>query len=250
MGFYDFAGSSIVHAFGGFSALAAVLVLGPRIGKYTPDGQVRPILGHSMPLATIGVFLLWLGWFGFNGGSVLSADPGAVALVFVTTSLAAAAGGLASIFTSMAYLKKPDITMALNGILAGLVGITAGADSVTWVGAILVGLIAGVIVVFSIVLIDRLRVDDPVGAISVHGVCGLWGTIAVGLFSTNPEHTVGVQVLGTLSYALFAFVASFVLATLIKHTLGFRVSAEEEDEGLDLGEHGQPAYADFQYIAN
>ena len=250
MGFYDFAGSSIVHAFGGFSALAAVLVLGPRIGKYTADGQVRPILGHSMPLATIGVFLLWLGWFGFNGGSVLSADPGAVALVFVTTSLAAAAGGLASIFTSMAYLKKPDITMALNGILAGLVGITAGADSVTWTGAILIGLIAGVIVVFSIVLIDRLRVDDPVGAISVHGVCGVWGTVAVGLFSTNPEHTVGVQIAGTLSYAVFAFVVSFVLATLVKHTLGLRVSAEEEDEGLDLGEHGQPAYADFQYIAN
>jgi len=249
MGFYDFAGSSIVHAFGGFSALACVLVLGPRRGKYV-DGQVRPILGHSMPLATIGVFLLWLGWFGFNGGSVLSADPTLVSLVFVTTSLAAAAGALASIFTSMIYLKKPDVSMALNGILAGLVGITAGADSVTWVGAILIGLVAGCIVVFAIVIIDRIQIDDPVGAISVHGVCGLWGTIAVGIFSTNPEHSVGTQIVGTLSYALFAFVASMILASVVKATIGLRVSAEEEEEGLDMGEHGQPAYADFQHINN
>jgi len=249
MGFYDFAGSSIVHAFGGFSALACVLVLGPRRGKYV-DGQVRPILGHSMPLATIGVFLLWLGWFGFNGGSVLSADPTLVSLVFVTTSLAAAAGALASIFTSMIYLKKPDVSMALNGILAGLVGITAGADSVTWVDAILIGLVAGCIVVFAIVIIDRIQIDDPVGAISVHGVCGLWGTIAVGIFSTNPEHSVGTQIVGTLSYALFAFVASMILASVVKATIGLRVSAEEEEEGLDMGEHGQPAYADFQHINN
>ncbi|MBU06857.1 MAG: ammonium transporter [Gemmatimonadetes bacterium] len=249
MGFYDFAGSSIVHAFGGFSALACVLVLGPRRGKYV-DGQVRPILGHSMPLATIGVFLLWLGWFGFNGGSVLSADPTLVSLVFVTTSLAAAAGALASIFTSMIYLKKPDVSMALNGILAGLVGITAGADSVTWVGAILIGLVAGCIVVFAIVIIDRIQIDDPVGAISVHGVCGLWGTIAVGIFSTNPEHSVGTQIVGTLSYALFAFVTSMILASIVKATIGLRVSAEEEEEGLDMGEHGQPAYADFQHINN
>jgi Amt family ammonium transporter len=150
----------------------------------------------------------------------------------------------------LAYLRKPDITMALNGILAGLVGITAGADSVTWIGAILIGLIAGVIVVFAIVIIDRVRIDDPVGAISVHGVCGVWGTVAVGIFSTNAEHTVGLQILGTLTYALFAFVASFVLASLVKATLGIRVSAEEEDEGLDVGEHGQPAYADFQHISN
>ena len=249
MGFYDFAGSSIVHAFGGFSALACVLVLGPRRGKYV-DGQVRPILGHSMPLATIGVFLLWLGWFGFNGGSVLSADPTLVSLVFVTTSLSAAAGALASIFTSMIYLKKPDVSMALNGILAGLVGITAGADSVTWVGAILIGLVAGCIVVFAIVIIDRIQIDDPVGAISVHGVCGLWGTIAVGIFSTNPEHSVGTQIVGTLSYALFAFVASMILASVVKLAIGLGVSAEEEEEGLDMGEHGQPAYADFQHINN
>ena len=250
MGFYDFAGSSVVHAFGGFSALAVVLVLGARKGKYTPDGQIRPILGHSMPLATLGVFMLWLGWFGFNGGSVLSADPTLLSLVFVTTSLAAAAGALSSIFVSMIYLKKPDISMALNGILGGLGGITAGANTVTWVGAITIGVIAGAIVVFAIVFIDRIRIDDPVGAISVHGICGMWGTIAVGIFSTNPDHSLGIQILGTLSYAAFAFVASLVLALVIKSTLGIRVSEEEEEEGLDLSEHGQPAYADFQHITN
>ena len=250
MGFYDFAGSSIVHAFGGFSALAVVLVLGARKGKYTPDGQIRPILGHSMPLATLGVFMLWLGWFGFNGGSVLSADPTLVSLVFVTTSLAAAAGALSSIFVSMIYLKKPDISMALNGILAGLVGITASANTVTWVNAITIGVIAGAIVVFAIVFIDRIHIDDPVGAISVHGICGMWGTVAVGIFSTNPDHSLGIQILGTLSYAAFAFVASLVLALVIKSTLGIRVSEEEEEEGLDLSEHGQPAYADFQHITN
>ena len=249
LGFYDFAGSSVVHAFGGFSALAAVIVLGARKGKYH-NGEIRPILGHSMPLSTIGVFLLWLGWFGFNGGSVLSADPAAVSLVFVTTTLAAAAGCMASIFTSYIYLKKPDITMALNGILAGLVGITAGADVVTWAGAIWIGLIAGIIVVFSIVFIDRIKIDDPVGAISVHGICGIWGTVAVGIFSTNADHSVGIQLLGTLSFAIFAFVFSFILATIVKAILGFRVDEEDEDEGLDLSEHGQPAYADFQHINN
>ena len=249
MGFYDFAGSSVVHAFGGFSALAAVLVLGPRKGKYI-NGQIRPILGHSMPLSAIGVFLLWLGWFGFNGGSVLSADPSAISLVFVTTTLAAAAGCMASIFTSFAYLKKPDVTMALNGILAGLVGITAGADVVTWSSAIWIGLVAGVIVVFAIVFFDRIKIDDPVGAISVHGICGIWGTLAVGIFSTNAEHTISTQLIGTLSYAAFAFVFSLLLAMLVKATLGIRVDADEEEEGLDLSEHGQPAYADFQHINN
>ena len=249
MGFYDFAGSSVVHAFGGFSALAAVLVLGPRKSKYI-NGEVRPILGHSMPLATIGVFLLWLGWFGFNGGSVLSADPKSISLVFVTTTIAAAAGCMASIVTSYAYLKKPDITMALNGILAGLVGITAGADVVTWSGAICIGLIAGIIVVFSIVIIDRVKIDDPVGAISVHGICGVWGTIAVGIFSTNPDHSISIQTLGTLSFAAFAFLFSGLLAIIAKAILGFRVDEADEEEGLDISEHGQPAYADFQHINN
>jgi ammonium transporter, Amt family len=249
MGFYDFAGSSVVHAFGGFSALACVLLLGSRSGKYTANG-IKPILGHSMPLATIGVLILWLGWFGFNGGSVLSADPGLVSLVFVTTSLAAAAGCLASIFISYIYLKKPDISMALNGILAGLVGITAGADTVTWSGAIMIGLIAGTIVVFAIVFIDRARIDDPVGAISVHGICGVWGTVAVGIFSTNPEHSFATQLIGTLTYALFAFVSSLILFGAIKAIMGVRVEEEEEEEGLDVAEHGQPSYADFQPVMN
>ncbi|MGA1204237.1 MAG: ammonium transporter [Opitutales bacterium] len=243
LGFYDFAGSTLVHAFGGFAALAAVLVLGPRSGKYLPGGKIRPILGHSMPLATIGVFLLFLGWFGFNGGSVLSAAPEAVSLVFVTTALAAAAGGLASILTSYIILKKPDLSMALNGLLAGLVGITAGADSMGPWAAVLVGAIAGVLVVFAILFFDKIKVDDPVGAVSVHGVCGIWGTIAVGIFGGA---SFGVQLLGSLSVAAFAFVLTYVLCLIVKATIGIRVSAEEEFEGLDIGEHGQEAYPDFQ----
>ena len=247
MDFYDFAGSSIVHAFGGFAALAAVIVLGPRSGKYV-DGGIRPILGHSMPLATVGVFLLWLGWFGFNGGSVLSAQPDLVSVVFVTTSLAAAVGCLTAMITSQVLLKKPDVTMALNGILAGLVGITASADIMTWGDAMIIGAVAGIIVVLSIVIIDRIKIDDPVGAISVHGVCGIWGTIAVGIFSS--DHSFATQLIGTLSYAVFAFVVSLILALLAKVTFGFRVGEDEENEGLDLSEHGQPAYADFQNINN
>ena len=247
MGFYDFAGSSLVHAFGGFAALAGVIVLGPRLGKFLPGGRMRPILGHSMPLATIGVFLLFLGWFGFNGGSVLSADPGLVSLVFVTTALAAAAGGFSSIIAGWALLKKPDLSMSLNGILAGLVGITAGADSVGVWQAVLIGLIAGVLVVFAILFFDRLRVDDPVGAISVHGVCGIWGTVAVGIF--NSEISFVIQVIGTLSISAFAFLVSLVLFIVVKATLGIRVSPEEEAEGLDLGEHGMEAYPDFGLVS-
>jgi Amt family ammonium transporter len=243
MGFYDFAGSSLVHAFGGFAALAGVLVLGPRLGKYLPGGKMKPILGHSMPLATIGVFLLFLGWFGFNGGSVLSADPELVSLVFVTTALAAAAGGFSSIVVGWALLKKPDLSMALNGILAGLVGITAGADSVSVWSAVLIGLIAGGLVVFSILFFDRLKIDDPVGAISVHGICGIWGTLAVGLF--NSEISVFVQLVGTLSISAFAFIVSLVLFIAIKAIMGIRVSPDEETEGLDIGEHGMEAYPDF-----
>jgi Amt family ammonium transporter len=242
-GFYDFAGSTLVHAFGGFAALAAVIVLGARKGKYLEGGRIRPILGHSMPLATIGVFLLFFGWFGFNGGSVLSANPEAVSFVFVTTALAAAAGGFSSIFFSWILLKKPDLTMALNGILAGLVGITAGADSVSVWSAVTIGLIAGVIVVISILFFDKIKIDDPVGAISVHGVCGIWGTLAVGIF--NSEIKFGVQLLGTLSVAAFAFATTFIICLIVKAVMGIRVSAEEESEGLDIGEHGQEAYPDF-----
>jgi Amt family ammonium transporter len=242
--FIDFAGSSLVHAFGGYAALAAVLVLGPRAGKYV-DGKIKPILGHSMPLATIGVFLLFLGWFGFNGGSVLSADPVLVSLVFVTTALAGAAGGLAAAFTSWTVLKKPDLSMSLNGMLAGLVGITAGADSIAPWPAVLVGAISGVIVVFSVLMFDRLKIDDPVGAISVHGICGNWGTIAVGIFGAGVLST---QIIGTVAISAFAFIFSLVTFGVIKAIFGLRVSAEEEEEGLDIGEHGQEAYPDF--VAN
>ena len=242
-GFYDFAVSSLVHAFGGFAALAAVLVLGPRNGKYLPGGKIKPILGHSMPLATIGVFLLFLGWFGLNGGSVLSANPEGVSLVFVTTALAAAAGALASIVVSWVVIKKPDLSMALNGILAGLVGITAGADSMGPWAAVLVGLIAGVLVVFSILFFDKAKIDDPVGAVSVHGICGIWGTLAVGIFGGGDFVW---QLIGTLSVSAFAFIGTFITCIVVKGIMGLRVSAEEEAEGLDIGEHGQEAYPDFQ----
>lgn len=244
--FKDFAGSSAVHAFGGFAALAAALVLGPRRGKYV-DGKIRPILGHSMPLATIGVFLLWLGWFGFNGGSVLSADPKAIGLVITTTCLAAAAGALASIVTSMVMIKTPDLTMALNGILAGLVGITAGADVVSVWGSVIIGIIAGIIVVPSILFFDKAKIDDPVGAISVHGVCGVWGTLAVAIFGEGFSFV--SQLIGTLSFGIFAFVFSLVLAIVLKSAGLWRVDAEEEEEGLDISEHGQHAYPDFVSVA-
>ncbi|NNE90024.1 MAG: ammonium transporter [Verrucomicrobiales bacterium] len=242
MGFYDFAGSSIVHAFGGFAALACVIVLGPRKGKYQAGGGIKPILGHSMPLAAIGVFLLWLGWFGFNGGSALAADPKAVSYVFATTALAACAGAVGAIAVSWIVLRKPDISMALNGILAGLVGITAGADTVGEGSAVTIGLIAGVIVVFSILFFDKIKIDDPVGAISVHGVCGIWGTVAVGIFSFDPSHSFGTQLIGTLSMSAFAFVFAFAVFFVLKLIMGVRVSEEEEHEGLDVAEHGSPAY--------
>jgi ammonium transporter len=248
MGFYDFAGSSVVHAFGGYAALAGVLLLGPRLGKYLADGKVKPILGHSMPLATIGVFMLFLGWFGFNGGSVLSADPALVSLVFVTTGLAGFMGGLTAAFTSWIMLKKPDLSMALNGILAGLVGITAGADVIAPWQAVLVGGIAGILVVISVLVLDKLKVDDPVGAISVHGICGNWGTLAVGIFGVG-EFSLGTQLIGTVAISVFAFVTSFIIFLAVKAILGIRVPAEEETEGLDIGEHGQEAYPDFSPVS-
>ena len=245
MGFYDFAGSTLVHSVGGWAALAGVIVLGPRIGKYV-DGRIRPVAGHSMPLATIGVFLLWLGWYGFNGGSVLSADPGLVSLVFVTTSLAAAAGVIGAMAASWGLQHKPDLSMVLNGSLAGLVGITAGADTVGVTSAIVIGLVAGVVVVGSVLLLDRVGLDDPVGAISVHLVCGVWGTLAVGIFSTNPEHAFLTQLVGVLAYGAFCFAAAFVIFFALKAALGLRVAPEEERMGLDVGEHGMEAYGGFQ----
>jgi len=237
-GFYDFAGSTVVHGFGGAAALACVIILGPRRGKYTSEG-IKPILGHSMPLAAVGVFLLFFGWFGFNGGSVLSANPGPLGLVFTTTALAAAAGAVASIFTASIVLKKPDLSMALNGVLAGLVSITAGADSVSVMASILMGAIGGVIVVFSIIILDKIKIDDPVGAISVHGTVGIWGTVAVGIFGGANLFS---QIIGVIGVYAFAFVFSLVVFLILKVIMGVRVSEEEESEGLDVAEHGSPAY--------
>ena len=245
MGFYDFAGSTLVHSVGGWAALAGVIVLGPRLGKYV-DGKIRPVAGHSMPLATIGVFLLWLGWYGFNGGSVLSADPGLVSLVFVTTSLAAAAGVIGAMAASWGLQHKPDLSMVLNGSLAGLVGITAGADTVGVMSAIIIGFVAGLIVVGSVLGLDRAKIDDPVGAISVHLVCGMWGTLAVGIFSTNPDHSFLTQLIGVLAYGVFCFVAAFIIFFALKAAIGLRVDPEEERVGLDVGEHGMEAYGGFQ----
>jgi ammonium transporter, Amt family len=241
MGFYDFAGSTLVHSVGGWGALAGALLLGPRLGKYTA-GRINPMPGSSLPLATIGVFLLWLGWFGFNGGSVLSADPVATSFTLVTTCLAAAAGCVAAIMVSWIKTTKPDLSMALNGILAGLVGITAGADSVSIAGSVLIGLIAGALVVFAVLFFDRVKIDDPVGAISVHLVCGIWGTLAVGIFSTNPEHSFMTQVIGVVVYGAFTFPFALALFAVIRVTMGLRVAPEEEMEGLDFGEHGMHAY--------
>jgi len=241
--FHDFAGSTMVHSVGGWGALAGVLLLGPRLGKYV-NGKPKPIMGHSMPLAVIGVFLLWLGWFGFNGGSVLSGDPGPVSYVLVTTTLAAAAGIVGAMATSWLVQKKPDLSMVLNGCLAGLVGITAGADAVGISASIIIGAIAGVLVVLAVLGFDRARIDDPVGALSVHLVNGIWGTLAVGLFSA--EYSFLVQLKGVLAAGVFCFVFAFVLFLAIKHILGLRVSEEEELKGLDIGEHGMEAYGGFQ----
>ncbi len=241
-GFYDFAGSTLVHSVGGWGALVGAFLLGPRLGKYVKGGM-KPIPGHSLPLAAIGVFLLWFGWYGFNGGSVLSADPELVSLVFVTTSLASAAGVIGAILVSWIMFNKPDLTMGLNGALAGLVGITAGADVISPMNSVIVGFIAGLIVVFSVVFFDKIKIDDPVGAISVHLVCGIWGTLAVGIFSA--DHSVLVQLLGIAAYGVFTLICAFALFLLIKVSMGLRVDEQEEMEGLDFSEHGLESYPDF-----
>lgn len=247
MGFHDFAGSTLVHSVGGWGALAGTLLLGPRIGKFV-NGSVKGIMGHNMPLVTIGVFLLWLGWFGFNGGSVLSADPELVSFVLVTTSLAAAAGIIGAMITSWIVQKKPDLSMVLNGCLAGLVGITAGADVVSVSAAILIGLIAGIVVVFSVLFIDKLKIDDPVGAISVHLVCGIWGTLAAGIWGTDKSFM--TQLIGVAAYGVVCFASAFLIFAILKYTIGIRVDAEEELRGLDIGEHGMEAYSGFQIFSN
>jgi Amt family ammonium transporter len=244
--FYDFAGSTLVHSVGGWAAVVAVCLLGARIGKFQ-DGKPQAIPGHNIPLATAGVLILWLGWFGFNGGSVLSADPALTSLTLVTTCLAAAAGGVVAALVSTILYKNLDLTMFLNGILGGLVGITAGADQMSPTDAILIGGIAGTIIVFAISLVDKLKLDDPVGAIAVHLICGIWGTLAVGIFG----NLAGVdqfisQLIGVGSYAVFCITTSFIIIYTLKKTMGIRVSEKEELEGLDAHEHGMDAYPDFR----
>lgn len=242
LGFYDFAGSTLVHSVGGWGALAGILVLGPRVGKYI-DGKINPIPGHSMPLAVIGVFILWLGWFGFNGGSVLSADPGLTSLVLVTTSLAASAGAIGAMLTSFFVFKKHDLSMTLNGILGGLVGITAGADQMGVVDAVAIGLISGMIVVFAVLMFDKVRIDDPVGALSVHLVCGVFGTLAVGLFGAKAGMSQFInQLIGVGAAGAASFVCAYAIFFAINKTMGIRVTKQEEVEGLDVFEHGMAAY--------
>ena len=246
LGFYDFAGSTLVHSVGGWAALVAVWLLGARVGKFK-NGKSIPILGHNIPFATAGVLILWLGWFGFNGGSVLSADPELTSLTLVTTCLAAAAGGIGAAITSLFKDKTFDLTMFLNGILGGLVAITAGADLMTPNESVLIGIIGGIVVVFSVALLDKLKLDDPVGAIAVHLGCGIWGTLAVGIFGSMAggsqflTQLTGVGIIGA-----FCLISAFIILFTLKKTIGLRVPKREEVEGLDNAEHGMSAYPDFR----
>ncbi len=247
LGYSDYAGSGIVHMFGAAAALAAVIVLGPRKGKYGPNGEVKPIPGSNMPLATLGVFILWLGWFGFNGGSELKVSDvdsaNAVALVFANTNLAAAGGVVAALITARLMFGKADLTMALNGGIAGLVAITAGPNVPSLLIATLIGAVGGVLVVFSIVGLDKLKLDDPVGAISAHGTAGIWGVLAVPLWSDGASF--GPQLIGIAAIFIWTFVVSFVLWTILKAVMGIRVTEEEEMNGLDITECGVEAYPEF-----
>jgi len=254
LGFHDFAGSTLVHAVGGWAALMGAWKLGPRKGRFV-GGKAHDIGGHNFPLAFIGVFLLWLGWFGFNGGSVLSADPGGVSLVLVTTNLAAAAGVLGALVVSHTFDKDYDLSMALNGALAGLVSITASADVMSPLSAIIVGLIGGALVVGGIHAMNRLRLDDPVSAVPVHLACGIWGTLAVGIFGHADPAVLGyaisfkAQLIGVLAIGAFCAAASFLIFTAIDMVAGLRVSEEHEELGLDLHEHGVQAYNGFSFTA-
>jgi len=246
LGFIDFAGSTVVHSVGGWAALAGAMVLGPRMGKYAKDGTIKPILGHNIPLAALGVFILWIGWFGFNPGSTTAANKD-IAMIFVNTNLAAAAGAVFAMLTSWIKFGKPEISMSLNGALAGLVAITSPCATVTPLSSVIIGAAAGVIVVLSVLFFDRIRIDDPVGAISVHGVCGAWGTLAAGIFNIGGTSVkiIGVQLLGIGACFFWTFSMAFIMFKLIEKTIGLRVSAEEELEGLDFFEHGGNAYPDF-----
>lgn len=250
LGFIDFAGSTVVHSIGGWSSLAAVIVLGPRIGKYGSKGQIRVIPGHNIPMAALGVFILWFGWYGFNVGSETAADN-ALPLIAVNTTLAPAAAVLAAMMVTYFKYKKFDIGMSLNGALAGLVGITAGCANVTPFYSIIIGIVAGILVVYSVIFFDKIKVDDPVGAISVHGVNGAWGTLAAGLFNYNfdtgaLEPVIMSQIIGIVSAFVWAFGSTYILAKILNIFVKFRVSEEEELTGLDYFEHGANAYPEFQ----
>jgi len=246
-GFSDFAGSGIVHLAGASAALAGVLLLGPRKGKYGKDGKITPIPGANLPLATLGTFILWMGWFGFNGGSVLKlgdiSNANAVAMVFLNTNAAAAGGVIVALIVARLLFGKADLTMVLNGALAGLVAITAEPSTPSPIEATLIGGVGGLIVVFAIILLDKLKIDDPVGAISVHGVVGLWGLLAVPL--TNPDTNFVGQLVGAATIFTWVFVTSFIVWLILKVTVGIRVSEEEEYEGVDIGECGMEAYPEF-----
>jgi Amt family ammonium transporter len=250
LGFIDFAGSTVVHSVGGWIGLAGAVVLGPRIGKYTADGKARAIPGHNLPLGALGVFILWLGWFGFNPGSTTAANK-EISWIFVNTNLAAAAGATLAMFTSWIKFGKPEISMSLNGALAGLVAITAPCYNVTPTSSVIIGAVAGVLVVFSVLFFEKIKVDDPVGAVSVHGVNGAWGTLAAGLFNIEgvTMQIVGVQLLGIVVCFVWAFGLGWIMFKLIDKIVGLRVSPEEEAEGLDSTEHGGNAYPDFQVSA-
>ena len=246
-GFYDFAGSTLVHSVGGWAALVAIALLGARVGKFGEDGKPQAIPGHSIPMATAGVLILWLGWFGFNGGSVLSANPELTSLVLVTTCLAAAGGGIGSmVFTTILY-KNLDLTMFLNGILGGLVGITAGADLMSPNEAVIIGFLAGILIVGGVALVDKLRLDDPVGAVAVHLICGIWGTLAVGIFGSKAGGgQFLIQLSGVAIVGVFCVITSLIILGSIKIIVGLRVMKDEEIEGLDIHEHGMDSYPDFR----
>ncbi len=253
LGFTDFAGSTIVHSVGGFAALAAAIILGPRKDKFDREGRLKPIPGHNIPLATLGVLILWMGWYGFNPGSTMAADASAIGHIAVTTTLSAAAASLTAFFTTLTRFKRADVGMTLNGALAGLVGITAGCANTTPLGALIIGVLCGILVVFSVIFFDKLKIDDPVGAISVHGVCGAAGTLLLGLFHSESGvlyaeggwSFFGVQALGVVSIGLWAFISSFVFISIVKVISSIRVSDKEEAMGLDYSEHGASAYPDF-----
>jgi Amt family ammonium transporter len=264
LGMFDFAGSTVVHSTGGWAALAGAIVLGPRLGKYSKEGKVLPLPGHSIALATIGVFVLWFGWFGFNPGSTMAADAGAIGRIAVATNTAAAAAAISASITAWLLLGKPDLTMILNGGLAGLVAITAPCAFVSIPSSLIIGLLAGVLVVLSVLFFDKVKIDDPVGAISVHLVCGVFGTICVGLFAQDQftPNTTGngllfgggagllmAQLAGIVGVGIFVFISSMIVWKIIKAAMGVRVSAEEEIEGLDIGEHGNIAYPDFVTVS-